>query len=330
MFGLLVLLGLLLGIRYFLRIRAQSAVAKPILKKSVGKPIAESIYTPVEAPNPGMQTSSPGMQTKIAQPGAKPAGKSVARQPAFKARTDMHEQTRAVPASLQKMSEPSTEVSENVREKSQEELAEADSIIEEAELYAIHGHPDRAVLILEELLQQHSAKTEAWLLLFSILSSLKKAADFEKFANKFIKINKDNAAWQEVQALGRTQDAANPLYADASVSGAARTGSQPILGRRALLGDILLAMGALSIQDMDRCLAEFDPKVDGRFGGYLIKRNMITEAQLDAALLQQQLNNEANTYQADTQPAANAEEPKKAMLPALELEPHEKELPKSE
>ncbi|OGS97583.1 MAG: hypothetical protein A3K04_05465 [Gallionellales bacterium RBG_16_56_9] len=232
------------------------------------------------------------------------------------------------------MAEPSHVAASPAHEKTQEELAEADSIIEEAELYAIHGHPDRAVLILKELIQQHATKTEAWMLLFSIYSSLKKAPEFEKAARDFIKANKDSALWLEIQALGRSVDPGNALYADSGMTGA--SAPQAVLGKRSLLGDILLEMGALSIKDMEKCLGEFDPKVDGRFGGFLIKRNMITEAQLEAALQQQQRDKEANTaYQAqdasEVEGAPKAEdvpEPKKQALPALEFEPPAMDLPK--
>ncbi len=335
--GLLALLGLLLGLRYYLRIRTQSAAAKPVLKRSAVAPVA--VPEPAGAPAPA-PASQPSMQTKIAQPGAKPAAKpaakpSAVRPPASMAGSAAPPKSTIAPPAAKKMAAPSPMAASPAHEKTQEELAEADSIIEEAELYAIHGHPDRAVLILKELIQQHATKTEAWMLLFSIYSSLKKAPEFEKAARDFIKANKDSALWLEIQALGRSVDSGNVLYADSGMTGAAASALQPVLGKRPLLGDILLAMGALSIKDMEKCLGEFDPKVDGRFGGFLIKRNMITEAQLEAALQQQQRNNEANTHQAQdaskAEDAPNAEdvsEPKKQALPALEFEPPAMDLPK--
>lgn len=335
--GLLALLGLLLGLRYYLRKRTQSAGAKPVLKRSAVVPVA--VPEPAAAPAPA-PASQPSMQTRIAQPGAKQAAKppakpSAVRPPASMAGSAAPPKSTIAPPAAKKMAAPSPVAASPAHEKTQEELAEADSIIEEAELYAIHGHPDRAVLILKELIQQHATKTEAWMLLFSIYSSLKKAPEFEKAARDFIKANKDSALWLEIQALGRSVDSGNVLYADSGMTGAAASALQPVLGKRLLLGDILLAMGALSIKDMEKCLGEFDPKVDGRFGGFLIKRNMITEAQLEAALQQQQRNNEANTHQAQdaskAEDAPNAEgvpEPKKQALPALEFEPPAMDLPK--
>lgn len=310
--GLLALLGLLLGLRYLMRIRAQSVGEKPVLKRP-----ADIVPAAASRPAP-----APATTTRIAQPGAKPAVKPAA---AFKARTGMPAKAQTfAPHAVQKKADTIPAAASPAYERTQEELAEADSIIEEAELYAIHGHPDRAVLILKELIQQYTTKVEAWILLFSIYSSLKKVPEFEQAARDFISANQGSATWLEIQALGRSIDPNNVLYADFSMVGAgAAVAPQPILGKRVLLGDVLLAMGVLSIQDMEKCLAEFDPKIDGRFGGFLVKRNMITEADLEAALLQQQLNNEANTSQAGDTP-----EPKNGMLPDMALQLPEEDLQK--
>lgn len=159
-------------------------------------------------------------------------------------------------------------------------LSEDDLIMEEAELYAIHGHPDKAVNILKEMIERNPAKPEARRLLLSIYSSVGKAAEFEQAARDFQRLDPGSTSWRGIQALGRTLDINNPLYADA-------TPMQTQAMRRPL-GEILVKMGALSLQDMKHCLAEFDPKKHGRFGGYLITRKIITLAQLDRALLKQQ------------------------------------------
>lgn len=160
------------------------------------------------------------------------------------------------------------------------ELSEDRLIMEEAELYAIHGHPDEAVNILKEMIEQNPAKSEAHRLLLSIYSSGVKADEFEQAAREFQKLNPDSTSWRGIQALGRTLDMDNPLYADAMPL-------QTQVKRRPL-GEILVEMGVLSAQDMKHCLAEFDPKKHGRFGGYLITHKVITLAQLDKALLKQQ------------------------------------------
>lgn len=336
--GLLALLSLLLGLRHWMRIRAQGAGAKPVLKRAaasapdaVATPALETAPAPAPAPirAPATAVRQPAQtQVKIAQPGARPAAKPVAKPAAPKARASVAEKPQPVaPVAASRAAEPPAAAAE-ARDKTPEELAEAESIIEEAELYAIHGHAERAIAILKELLQQHPGKIEAWMLLFSIYSSMKRNAEFEQSARGFIAANKDSSAWPEIQALGRSFDPTNVLYADLSAGGAAAP--QAVLGKRVLLGDILLAMGALSTKDMEQSLAEFNPKVDGRLGGFLVKRNLITEAQLEAALLQQQLSNEANTLQAEEPPAAPEKptESKGAILPDLEFERPAVDLPK--
>lgn len=165
----------------------------------------------------------------------------------------------------------------------------ADLMMEEAELYAVHNRSDKAIEILRDIVRNHPLKTEAWLLLLSILSSLGKAAEFAQAARNFSKHHKGSSSWKEIQALGRTLDQNNPLYMD-ETSLAAAAISSPVTPAppRRLIGDILVDMGALSRQEMKHYLDEFDPRLHGRFGGYLISRKVITHAQLDEALLQQQ------------------------------------------
>jgi hypothetical protein len=174
--------------------------------------------------------------------------------------------------------------------KNREELAEQDSMLEEAELYAVHGHPDKAIEILHEIVMQHPAHAEAWLLLLSILSSLGKGGEFEQSARDFLRHNKNSTSWKMIQALGRTLDQNNPLYAgDGNLGAAAMFLPQLALNKRRPVGDILVEMGALSSPQLQDCLASFDPKLHGRLGGYLITRKAITHAQLNEALLQQQV-----------------------------------------
>ena len=77
-------------------------------------------------------------------------------------------------------------------------------------------------------------------------------------------------------------------------------------------------MGALSTEDMQNCLNDFDPKLHGRFGGYLVTRKVITHAQLSNALV----------YQQKTQPAL-ADDVLRQAEPMLEYapEPATKPLP---
>jgi tetratricopeptide (TPR) repeat protein len=169
-----------------------------------------------------------------------------------------------------------------------EKAAEADSMLEEARLYVANGRLIKAGEILLDIIKRYPSKADAWTLLLSIYSSLGKAADFEKAAREFLKHHKASTSWSGIQALGRTLDHDNPLYADhgghiaaSPLSPDARTLHHPI-------GDILIETGVLSNREIAKYLDDFDPKKHGRFGGYLVARKAITIAQLDQALLQQQ------------------------------------------
>lgn len=173
-----------------------------------------------------------------------------------------------------------------------EEVNEEDLLLEEAMLYASHGRPSKAVEMLLDIVKRHPSKAEAWSLLLSTYSSLAKGDEFEKIAREFLKHHKDSPLWRGIQALGRTFDQNNPMYADNSSTSAPSLPEN--MAMRQPIGDVLMEMGILSEQDLQNCLNDFDSKKDGRFGGYLVKRKVITLAQLDQALLQQQgVGNEA-------------------------------------
>lgn len=163
--------------------------------------------------------------------------------------------------------------------------AEESAVLEEAELYAIHGHPDKAVRILHEFVAQHPASEKAWVLLLSIYSSRGQTEEFEIAAREFLRHHKYSAAWAAVQAQGRTLDQGNPLYIDGNNTGSF---SPLTLPPQRPIGDILIELGHLSPQDMANCLQDFDPKRHGRFGNYLVTRQQISHAQLSEALFKQQ------------------------------------------
>jgi Tfp pilus assembly protein FimV len=166
---------------------------------------------------------------------------------------------------------------------------EADSVMEEAQLYAVHGHPKKAIEMMNELVTQQPRNISAWVLLFSILSSLSNTEEFSRTARKFLKHHKNSPEWPGIQALGRTLEPNNPLYIDENTPVSATSFMANFMANKPRsVGDILVEMGALSEQDLQNCLNDFDPKQHGRFGGYLISRKAITHAQLDEALRQQQ------------------------------------------
>lgn len=164
---------------------------------------------------------------------------------------------------------------------------EEQTVLEEAELYAVYGHPDKAIRILLEFLVQLPKSENAWMLLLSIYSSNAQVAEFEKASRKFLSHNKNSPHWKTIQALGRTLDKDNELYREESHELGALWLPSNVTKQRPI-GDILIELGYLSAQDMANCLGEFDPKQHGRFGNYLLTRRMINHSQLNEALLKQQ------------------------------------------
>lgn len=206
------------------------------------------------------------------------------------------------PASTEKRGKTPSQEATSSQTKSQEDLSEADAIIEEAELYSNYGHPDRAALMLEELVREHPEKVEAWELLLSILCSQQMTAKFEQVAHDFVRQNNGSASWKKIQGMGRMLDRDNPFYADDNAAiGVSTTPAQTQLSkRRRLIGNILVESGMVSKHDMATYLEYFDPKRDGRIGEYLISRKAITQEQLETALLIQQ-----NGGSAETSPTAD-------------------------
>jgi hypothetical protein len=157
------------------------------------------------------------------------------------------------------------------------EPAEVDSMIEEAELYAIHGHLNNAMEILNNIILQYPERVEVWLLLLSIFRG--NARRFEIIARKFLQTMGRNDTWREIQEAGRSMDPDNPLYLDPD---APATNKKP--NKRRLLGNMLVDMQALSAEDLEKSLRHFDHLRDGRLGKYLVERRQIRQDQLDMAL----------------------------------------------
>jgi len=181
-------------------------------------------------------------------------------------------------------------------------ISEAESeVMEEAELYAVHGHADKGIKILQEFVGQHPTSEKAWILLLSICSSRGQAKMFESAARKFLLHNKNSTSWVAIQALGRTLDRENPLYLDENNPGA----SVPLLPyfsqkKHRLIGDILVELNYLSSRDIENLLKDFDPKLHGRFGNYLVMSKQVSYAQLGEALMKQQA--DSTSLQSDSLP----------------------------
>jgi tetratricopeptide (TPR) repeat protein len=168
-----------------------------------------------------------------------------------------------------------------------EEDKDSLALLEEAELYAVYGHTFNALAILEEFVIQHPNCAKGWLLLLSIYSSQGQSDEFEKAARHFSVINENDPAWAMMQALGLTLDPTNPLYSNKS---------NPIIldtqlskgHERRPIGLILVDLGYLTQQDLERILESFDPDKHGRFGKHLVSRRQVSYAQLNEAVLAQQ------------------------------------------
>ena len=122
-----------------------------------------------------------------------------------------------------------------------------------------------------------------------ILASQKKVAEFEKATRDFMSLNKNSASWEKIKEMRRSLERDKPLSADDSTSGTDVVVAPPqfLPGKRRLIGKILVETGVLSALDMKKYLEDFDPKLDGRIGEYLVARQAISNEQLNEALLQQ-------------------------------------------
>lgn len=95
---------------------------------------------------------------------------------------------------------------------SRDNPSDTELMMEEAQLYAAHSRPQKAIQILTELIDAHPQKMDAWLALFTNYASLHEAAQFEKLAERFQQIKPDDHTWALVQSLGRTLEREHPLY----------------------------------------------------------------------------------------------------------------------
>ena len=188
---------------------------------------------------------------------------------------------------------------------------EIDSMIEEAELFAIHGHQYKAIEILNDIILKYPAEVDAWLLLLSIYRNKKSAAQFESVARRFLGNNGSDGAWKTVQEAGRSIEPDNELYFDPD-SAITENLNQIIMPKRRLLGDFLIEMNAISAEDLESCLAHFDSLRDGRLGDFLVSLGLIEQRQLEEALLQQgkKASNEQAAY-----PKHEVNSPENALKP---------------
>jgi hypothetical protein len=173
------------------------------------------------------------------------------------------------------------------------ELIKIDLLIEEAEHYAIHGRPNNAILILNDVVKRYPKRIEVWLLLLSIYRNKKNARHFESVAMRFLKSMGRNDSWKDIQEAGRSIDPDNKLYLDDASVHATNAEQSIRPAKRRLLGAILTDMNAISSSSLESALAHFDLLRDGLLGTYLVARGFIKRDQLNYALQQQ--NKESET-----------------------------------
>lgn len=93
-----------------------------------------------------------------------------------------------------------------------EVVEDTDTILQDAQLFVIHGYPDKAIELLETQVAANHEETRVWMLLFVILRSQGMREEFEKFARRFRTLIHDQSMWENIQDLGRELEPANALY----------------------------------------------------------------------------------------------------------------------
>jgi pilus assembly protein FimV len=91
-------------------------------------------------------------------------------------------------------------------------FTEAESVLDEADLYLAYGWANRAIESLQEYLDKHPDDVHLWKKLFEIYSSQGMKPEFEQLALRCQSAMDDSSLWVLVQKLGRQLDADNPLY----------------------------------------------------------------------------------------------------------------------
>ncbi|MFM2397327.1 MAG: hypothetical protein RLZZ144_577 [Pseudomonadota bacterium] len=127
--------------------------------------------------------------------------------------------TSPVPASVALESAPS-EVTQKISAYAPNhvEASEADLLMEEAQLYAAHNRPQKAIEMLSELIEAYPEKMEVWLALLTNYAVLRDVASFAKLAHRLQLATPDEHTWALVQSLGRTLDPNNSLFQEVSLN----------------------------------------------------------------------------------------------------------------
>ncbi|MEN6586254.1 MAG: hypothetical protein ABFE02_09465 [Sulfuricella sp.] len=106
-------------------------------------------------------------------------------------------------------------------------FTEAESVLDEADLYLAYGWSNRAIELLQEYLEKHPDDVQLWKKLFETYSTLGMKQEFEQLALRCQATMDDSGLWVLVQKLGRQLDGANPLYAGSEAENEVPTETEP-------------------------------------------------------------------------------------------------------
>lgn len=157
------------------------------------------------------------------------------------------------------------EIQPEVHTENEHADSEENSVLEEAELYILYGHHEKAAKALQKYVAQHPQSEKSWKLMLSILSSRGQAKEFETNARAFLQHNKNSPAWEAMQALGRTLDKNNPLYIDEkALGGSAWLPLKEVQLKQQTGGvDALKPDGTPEVQQNGGLLKDVNPQRDG-------------------------------------------------------------------
>lgn len=91
-------------------------------------------------------------------------------------------------------------------------FTEAESVIDEVDLYLAYGWANRAIDLLQGYLENHPDDTQLWTKLLEIYSSQGMAQEFEQLALRCQSVMEAGNLWSSVKKMGRQLDPGNPLY----------------------------------------------------------------------------------------------------------------------
>lgn len=91
-------------------------------------------------------------------------------------------------------------------------FTEAESVLDEADLYLAYGWANRAIELLQEYLRKHPDDVHLWRKLFETYASQDMKQEFEQLALRCQATMDNEDLWALVQKLGHELDRENPLY----------------------------------------------------------------------------------------------------------------------